>query len=70
MIVRFLPVAYRLYFICLFILVEWSTTDSHHKAREKAYREENLLLAEEDQVRDHLGKLDTHKSMGPHGMHP
>ncbi|KFV78543.1 hypothetical protein N308_15395, partial [Struthio camelus australis] len=27
-------------------------------------------LVEEDQLRDHLGKLDTHKSMGPDGMHP
>ncbi|KFV77813.1 RNA-directed DNA polymerase from mobile element jockey, partial [Struthio camelus australis] len=27
-------------------------------------------LVEEDQVRDHLGQLDTHKSMGPDGMHP
>ncbi|KFV73012.1 hypothetical protein N308_11270, partial [Struthio camelus australis] len=27
-------------------------------------------LVEEDQVRDHLGKPDTHKSMGPDGMHP
>ncbi|KFV81143.1 RNA-directed DNA polymerase from mobile element jockey, partial [Struthio camelus australis] len=27
-------------------------------------------LIEEDQVRDYLSKLDTHKSMGPDGMHP
>ncbi|KFQ80642.1 RNA-directed DNA polymerase from mobile element jockey, partial [Phoenicopterus ruber ruber] len=27
-------------------------------------------LVEEDQVREQLGKLDTHKSMGPNGMHP
>ncbi|KFV85509.1 hypothetical protein N308_10173, partial [Struthio camelus australis] len=27
-------------------------------------------LVEEDQVRDHLGKLDIHKSTGPDGMHP
>ncbi|KFV88061.1 RNA-directed DNA polymerase from mobile element jockey, partial [Struthio camelus australis] len=27
-------------------------------------------LVEEDQVRDHLGKLDIHKSMGPDGMRP
>jgi len=25
---------------------------------------------EEDQVREHLNKLDVHKSMGPEGMHP
>ncbi|KGL87637.1 hypothetical protein N301_03126, partial [Charadrius vociferus] len=27
-------------------------------------------LVEEDWVRDHLGKLNTHKSMGSHGVHP
>ncbi|KFV87306.1 hypothetical protein N308_01882, partial [Struthio camelus australis] len=27
-------------------------------------------LAEKDWVRDHLGKPDIHKSMGPDGMHP
>ncbi|KFV76362.1 RNA-directed DNA polymerase from mobile element jockey, partial [Struthio camelus australis] len=27
-------------------------------------------LVEEDWVRDHLSKLDRHKSMGPDGMHP
>ncbi|GAB0183454.1 mitochondrial enolase superfamily member 1 [Grus japonensis] len=27
-------------------------------------------LVEEDGVREHLGKLDTHKSMGPDGMYP
>ncbi|KFV77161.1 hypothetical protein N308_00735, partial [Struthio camelus australis] len=27
-------------------------------------------LVEEDGVRDHLSKLDTHISMGPGGMHP
>ncbi|KFV77602.1 hypothetical protein N308_11331, partial [Struthio camelus australis] len=27
-------------------------------------------LVEEDQVRDHLGRLDTDKSTGPDGMHP
>ena len=33
--------------------------------REKAWRKEDLLLVEED----HLSKLDTHKPMGPDGMH-
>ncbi|KFV76616.1 hypothetical protein N308_07432, partial [Struthio camelus australis] len=27
-------------------------------------------LVEEHRVRDHLSKLDIHKSMGPDGMHP
>jgi len=27
-------------------------------------------LVEEDCVRDHFRNLDTHKSMGPDGMHP
>jgi len=27
-------------------------------------------VVEEDQVRDHLSKLETHKSMAPNGMHP
>ncbi|GAB0202606.1 mitochondrial enolase superfamily member 1 [Grus japonensis] len=36
----------------------------------KVWRKEDLLLVEEDQVREHLGKLNIHKSMGPDGMHP
>ncbi|GAB0209507.1 mitochondrial enolase superfamily member 1 [Grus japonensis] len=37
---------------------------------EKVLRKEDLQVVEEDRVRDHLGKLDIHKSMGPDGMHP
>ena len=37
---------------------------------EKIWRKEDLPLVEEDRVRDHLGKLDVHKSMIPNGMHP
>ncbi|GAB0208187.1 mitochondrial enolase superfamily member 1 [Grus japonensis] len=40
------------------------------EVEEKVWRKEDLPLVEEDQVREHLGKLDTHKSMGPDGMHP
>ncbi|GAB0189207.1 mitochondrial enolase superfamily member 1 [Grus japonensis] len=40
------------------------------EAGEKVLRKEDLPLVEEDQVREHLGKLDIHKSMGPDGMHP
>ncbi|GAB0182057.1 mitochondrial enolase superfamily member 1 [Grus japonensis] len=36
---------------------------------EKVWRKEDLLLVEEDRVREHLGKLDTHKSIAPDGMH-
>jgi len=38
--------------------------------RENAWRKEDLPLVEKDCVRDHLSNLDTHKSMGPDGMHP
>ncbi|GAB0208090.1 mitochondrial enolase superfamily member 1 [Grus japonensis] len=37
--------------------------------REKVWRKEDLPLLKEDQVREHLGKLDIHKSMDPDGMH-
>ncbi|GAB0208357.1 mitochondrial enolase superfamily member 1 [Grus japonensis] len=37
---------------------------------EKVLRKEDLPLVDKDRVRDHLGKLDIHKSMGPDGMHP
>ncbi|GAB0208607.1 mitochondrial enolase superfamily member 1 [Grus japonensis] len=40
------------------------------EAGEKVLRKEDLPLVEEDWVREHLGKLDIHKSMGPDGMHP
>jgi len=48
-----------------------SPHESHAlEEREEACREDDLLLVEEDCVRDHLSSLDTHKSMGPDGMHP
>ncbi|GAB0206849.1 mitochondrial enolase superfamily member 1 [Grus japonensis] len=37
---------------------------------EKVWRKDDLPLVEEDRVRNHLGKLEMHKSMGPDGMHP
>ncbi|GAB0208323.1 mitochondrial enolase superfamily member 1 [Grus japonensis] len=40
------------------------------EGREKVLQKEDLPLVEEDRVREHLGKLDIHKSMGPDGMHP
>jgi len=38
--------------------------------REEACRKDDLTWVEEDGVRDHVSELDTHKSMGPDGMHP
>ncbi|GAB0204864.1 mitochondrial enolase superfamily member 1 [Grus japonensis] len=40
------------------------------EVREKVWRKEDLPSVEEDRVREHLGKLNIHKSMGPDGMHP
>ncbi|PKU31482.1 rna-directed dna polymerase from mobile element jockey-like [Limosa lapponica baueri] len=39
------------------------------EVRERDRRKEDFPWIEEDQVRDHLGKLNTHKSMGPDGMY-
>jgi len=40
------------------------------EVREEVWQKEDLSLVEEDQVRDQLSNLDTHKSMGPNGTHP
>ncbi|GAB0204360.1 mitochondrial enolase superfamily member 1 [Grus japonensis] len=40
------------------------------EVRKEVWRKKDFPLVEEDQVREHLGKLNTHKSMGPDGMHP
>ncbi|GAB0180066.1 mitochondrial enolase superfamily member 1 [Grus japonensis] len=37
---------------------------------EKVWRKEDLPLVKEDRVREYLGKLNIHKSMGSDGMHP
>ena len=37
---------------------------------EKAWRKEDFPLVKEDQGRNHLSKLDIHKSMGSDGTHP
>ena len=37
---------------------------------EKVWRKEDLPLVKEDRIRERLGNLDIHKSMGPDGMHP
>ena len=36
----------------------------------KIWSKEDVPLVEEDQVREYLGKLDLHKSMGPDGKQP
>ncbi|PKU48355.1 rna-directed dna polymerase from mobile element jockey- hypothetical protein [Limosa lapponica baueri] len=54
----------------------WDTTrfswwKSHTlEGRERVWRKEDSPLIGEDQVRDHLGKLDTYSYMGPDGVHP
>jgi len=40
------------------------------EVRDEAHREDDFPLVEEDCVRDHLSDINTHKSMGPDGMHP
>jgi len=40
------------------------------KVREEAWRKEDLPLLKGNWDRDHLSKLDIHKSMGPDGMRP
>lgn len=37
--------------------------------KERIWGKEESPLVEVDLFRDHLGKLDTRKSMGPSGMH-
>ncbi|PKU40159.1 rna-directed dna polymerase from mobile element jockey-like [Limosa lapponica baueri] len=40
------------------------------EVRERLWRKEDFPLVKDDWVRDHLGKLNTHRSMGPDGMQP
>lgn len=35
----------------------------------KVWRKKHIPLVKEDQVREHLNRLDIGKSMGPNGMH-
>ena len=39
------------------------------ETRGKVWNKKDLSLVEEAQGREHLNKLDTHKDMGPDGMH-
>ncbi|GAB0202805.1 mitochondrial enolase superfamily member 1 [Grus japonensis] len=58
------------FFALVFTAKDGPQETSTLEVGEKVWRKEDFPLIEEDQVRDHLGKLDTHKSMGPDGMHP
>ena len=40
------------------------------EVREEIQRKEAFPLVEGDRVRDHLSKVNTHKAMGPAGIHP
>ena len=40
------------------------------KVRERVWGKEDFPLAEMDLVRECVAKINTHKSMGPYGMHP
>jgi len=40
------------------------------EVKDISWRKKELPLVKEDQFRDHLSKMDTHKSMGPNRMHP
>jgi len=60
----------NVFFASVFIAKASPQASQALEAREKAGRKEDLPLVEEDWVRDHLSKLNTHKSMGPNGMHP
>ena len=40
------------------------------KVRDETWRKEDFPFVEEDWVRDHLSKEDTHRSMDPDGMYP
>ena len=39
------------------------------EVRDRIWRKEDFPVVKVDMVKDHLGKPNTHKSMGPDGMH-
>lgn len=47
-------------------LLESQTLD----VRERVWGMEDLPLFKQDMFRDHLAKINVHKSMDPYGMHP
>lgn len=61
------------FFASVFIVKTSPQESQTLEVRGKVWRKEDFLLVKVDQIRDHLGKLDTHRSnrsMGPDGMHP
>ena len=58
------------FFASLFTVKAGPQASQSLEPREKAWKKEDLPLVEEDQVRDHLSELDTHKSMDSDEMHP
>ena len=60
----------NVFFASLFTAKASPQESQTQEMREKVWRKEDFLLVEEDRARDHLGKLNTHRFMGPEGMHP
>ena len=58
------------FFVSVFAAKDGPQASQSLHVRKEAWRKEDLPLVEKDRVRDHLSKLDTHKSKGPDGMHP
>ncbi|PKU36575.1 rna-directed dna polymerase from mobile element jockey- hypothetical protein [Limosa lapponica baueri] len=58
------------FFASVFIAKAGPQEPQTPRVGESAWSEDDSPSIAEDQVRDHLGKPDTHKSMGPDGMHP
>lgn len=42
----------------------------HLQSQGKVYNQEDLLLIEEEQVREHINKLDIYKTMRLNGVYP
>ncbi|PKU41413.1 rna-directed dna polymerase from mobile element jockey- hypothetical protein [Limosa lapponica baueri] len=67
---RFQEVYLKRYFASVFTAKAAPHESQTLETRGKVWREEDFPSVGEDWVRDHLAKLDIHKSMGPDGMHP
>ncbi|GAB0186019.1 mitochondrial enolase superfamily member 1 [Grus japonensis] len=57
-------------FVSVFIAKAGPQESQTLEAGEKVLRKEDLPLVEKGRVRERLGKLNIHKSMGPDGIHP
>jgi len=58
------------FFASVFSAKAYPQASQFLEVREKAWRKEDLSLIEEHRVRNHLSKLNTHKSTDPNGMLP